>query len=750
MASRRACAACAIALMAAGTTWAAPDSTFQLVAGAGDIDHYYATYLANGHWSLASSPLGTDAAAVQIAGLMDNTPADVSRPAAVPSFGEIDYFDGGSWLNSTTVRPASHGDYRQTLDMYRGTLTTEYVWQSGGRSSALEVTSLVSQADPHLGIVNLDLTPRQSGPIKLRFTLRWPPAPERLPLARMSAAQFEASVAGAHRDAALGGQRDVIWYPGVVAVSDRQVDERRAVLRLTGRAAAGQRVTLAVAVALPASLKEVSLVPINEPDAVGLELRAEATAGTRYRFTKFAVAGTDAWPLPGDGVRTVRALRADGYVAALKRHEEAWARLWESDIRVDGNVQLQRTLHSDLFYALENAAADAAIPAAACGFSAHYFGHVFWDNDVWVFPALLLLHPERARHLIEFRRQFLPQAMARAKAHGFAGAMYPWEADPASGEDVTPQFAAENADREVHVNSAVALAQWQYYLASGDTAWLEREGYPVIAAVADFWVSRVSRLATRDEIRNVTSPEEDYTHVDNEIYTNVSARQSLLAALAAARVLKKRSPAAWHEVADRLYQPLQPVGGRYLEFDAGVPHDKPKSWMASSVPMLAIPALNLDLHEVDLPGLFAHSALAVERVRDHANQMILVMMAILAADAGKVTYYADLLGARGTAQDPFLKPPFNVRSETPQNDSTYLLASSGGFLQAFIYGLSGIRLGEAGLEPRYEPTLPEGVGSLTLRGLRVRGMRGELTLRRGSGRVERVMSGLPALAQGAP
>ena len=67
--------------------------------------------------------------------------------------------------------------------------------------------------------------------------------------------------------------------------------------------------------------------------------------------------------------------------------------------------------------------------------------------------------------------------------------MYPWEADE-FGVETTPHFAAQNASSEIHVNGDVAYAQWQYYLATGDSAWLAREGFPVLRGVADFWVSR--------------------------------------------------------------------------------------------------------------------------------------------------------------------------------------------------------------------------------------------------------------------
>jgi hypothetical protein len=716
---------------------AAPRATFVLTAGIDALPGYYPTYLANGYWSLASTPLGTDAASSQIVAVMDRSPGDVARPAAVPSWNEIDYFDGHEWLNAAPVREASHGDYRQTLDTFDGTLTTRYRWHGASGDSDVVVSSLVSESDPHLAAVSFELTPRFDGTVRLRFTLRSPPSPRRFALARMNAEEFGAAVREANAaDAAVGGRRNAIWYPGEVIVSDRRIDLGARMLSVAGRAVGGKRIELAAAIELPPGLRVLRVTRTVGSDAVGLDVEAAVRNGQRYRFVKFVAAGADGWDKPGPGaVQLARAARARGYDALRQAHLNAWHDLWRSDVEVDGNERLQTTLHSDLFYLLENTTPGAGWPAAACGFSGNYFGHVFWDNDLWVFPALLLQHPERARSLLAFRRRFLGEALARAKAMHVAGAMYPWEADPATGRDVTPAFAAENAAREIHVNGAVALAQWQYYLASGDRAWLRREGFPVMRAVADFWADRATWSAARQrfEIRDVTSPEEDYVHVNNEIYTNLVAQRSLLDAVHAARALHIAPTPRWMQVADHLYLPTIAESGRYFDFDPSTPHDKSNSWMATSVPMLSIPALDFSADGDTLQGLFQHSSTAIAPVRDHANQMVLVMLALQAAGVGRSDYFGDITGSRPGAIDPFLKPPFNVRSETPQNDSTYLLASSGGLLQSFIYGLTGLRLDENGLVARYPAVLPDEIGGLTLTGVVVRGRRGTVRLERDAG-----------------
>jgi trehalose/maltose hydrolase-like predicted phosphorylase len=716
--------------------------TFTLTATQANFAQYYPTYLANGYWSVASSLLGTAPTVSHMVGIMDYDADDVSRPAAIPSWNETDYFDGGAWLNGSAVGAQTHTGYRQILDMHDGVLRTRYRWINGGRATDVSVTSFVSESSTHIGVVSLELTPHFSGRVRLRFTLQSPPLPKRLPLARMSAVEFSAAAVSSHQeDLASGGHRDAIWYPGHVEVKDSGGDTDTDTLFMAGAAVRGRTVALAAAIALPVDLQRVHKTVQTANDATALEIEVQVRRNHHYRFTKFvAASGADWGGGAAQDLAAARNARQRGLSSLLVEHVKAWHALWRSDILVGGGGELQRTIHSDLFYLLENSTADTAWPVGACGFSSHYFGHVFWDNDFWVFPSLLLLHPERAKSLIQFRQHSLPQALSRATAHGFSGAMYPWEADPWSGEDVTPAFAVQNADREIHVNGAVALAQWQYYLATHDRAWLEDRAFPVIRSVADFWTSRaaLNSAKARYEILGVTSPEEDYTGVNNEIYTNQVAHQSLEAAIEAAQVLGVAPDPKWREVADALYLPSAGDGGAFFDFDPTTPHDKSTSWMATSVPMLSIPALDFEAGAGTLKGLFRHSTAAIGPVRGRANQMVLLMLAIQAANVGESGYFSDFIGGSERDNDPFLKPPFNVRSETPQNDSTYLLASSGGFVQAFVYGLTGLRIEEAGLVEKFAPTLPKSLSYLRLVNLEFRGQALDVVITRlPSGRVVR-------------
>jgi protein-glucosylgalactosylhydroxylysine glucosidase len=70
-----------------------------------------------------------------------------------------------------------------------------------------------------------------------------------------------------------------------------------------------------------------------------------------------------------------------------------------------------------------------------------------------------------------------------------------------------------------------------------------------------------------------------------------------------------------------------------------------------------------------------------------------------------------------------LRGPFLMLSETPTNDAVNFLTGAGGFLQQVIFGYTGLRLGDGGLEPAFPPVLPSRITRLTLRNLHARGKR---------------------------
>ena len=710
----------------------ATDPSFQLIGTSDNFGSYFPSYLANGYFSTMTSPRGTEPTRAYMVAFMDYDKRDISRPAAIPGWSEIDYNPGGGWINSTRLDKKIFANYAQTLDMYDGTLTTRYRFDYANKSTDVKVITFVSQADNHLAATQFSMTPHFDGSVELTFPLRlWSEYQPRLPIGSMTGDQMIAAVIASGQNLdnkpVPTPDRDAVWYPGYTEVLSSDGDTKTLTLWLNGRAKEGLSMAEAAAISLPKTLAIQSVKLDKTSNLLSLHITAKVKQGTTYTFTKYLAASRQDW---GSG-QADRALatqaRETGFDSLLARHQAAWHELWKSDIVVDGDPAVQKAVHSDLYYLLSNSTVDTAWPMGACALTPNYAGHAFWDSDSWVFPALLLLHPERAKPIVMFRHRTMQPARERAIQYGAKGTMYPWESDPQTGVDNTPHFAY-GVYREIHVNADIAIAQWQYYLASGDDAWLKQYGWPVIREIAEFWTSRVTynKAADRYEIMHVTSPDEAYDDVPNDSFTNAAARKALQIAIEAAKKVGEPADPQWSAIAAKMYIPFLDKEQRHLDFDASVPHDK-ITWMGSSLAWLMYPNLDLPMSDSVRRNDFDFQLHELKVHGDDPNEMMMVMLAVGASELGDAKSAGDWIQRNLVG---FLKPPFNVRTETVANNAGYILATSAGFLQSMVYGLTGLRIDDKGLDAAYAPALPPNWKSLTLKRASFQGRQYDITVER--------------------
>jgi trehalose/maltose hydrolase-like predicted phosphorylase len=724
-------------LLAAAPAFAA-DDTFTLSATAADLGNYFPSYLANGYFSTMTAPRGTEGNLAYMVAFMDYAKDDESRPAAIPGWSEMDYSTGDSaaghfWMNQVPVIPALFKDYRQTLNMKEATLTTSYRYVDHRRSTAVKVTTLVSQAAPHLAATQMSLTPDFDGTVELSFALNlWAPHQPRLPLAKLTGEEMQEAVAANNLELVAvppaTPDRAAVWYHGDTHVLAADGDVKALTLAVDGRAEQGLAMAEAAAIQLPDGVAPSDIALYKSQYRLALNLKIKVQKDRTYTFTKFVAASREGWG--GDAhadVALATAARGLGFDALLDQHRAAWRELWRSDIAIDGDVQAQTVAHSDLYYLLATSTADTRWPMGACGLTPGYTGHAFWDSDTWIFPALLLLHPERAKSLAVFRSHTLPAAQARAQARGLKGAMYPWEADPENGSEQIPYFAHVLSEREIHVNADVAIAQWQYWLATHDRDWLKQNGWPVIRNVADFWASRASWSAAqrRYEIVHVTAVAENYNDVPNDTFTNVSAQKALNVAAMAAALVGERPDPHWAQVAAKLYIPFSQAEQRHLDFDASVPREPLEG---STLGLLSYPSLDLPMSDKIRRNDYDYTMISVRQGHHEPHGMGMAPASIAAAAAGDTTSAVAWLQRNFTSG--LIKPPFNVRTETATNNSGYFVTASGGFLQNLLYGFSGLRVADKGLVEAYPPILPAEWKSMTLKNIAIRGERFDILVDR--------------------
>jgi hypothetical protein len=746
----------ALALLPLGAARAggAPPSSFRFSAHLDDVPAYFPSLLGNGYVASLTGPRGTEPTRTFLVAFMDYTPGDVSRPALVPGWTGIDFSPGRAaahlgWLDRVPMSRAHFSGYRQTLDVRSGTLTTRYRFRDGGRVTQVDVVSFVSEASPHLAATRFTITPDFDGRVRLSFPLTiWREHEPRFPLARMTGPQMQQALAAHGLALRPSGpakaDRAAIWYPGYTRVTRSGGDVRSLSLWLDGKAAHGLSMGMAATLRLPRPARGAKVTLRRDGDHLALEVTMRVRRHRTYAFTKFVAMSRTGWG--GDGAEDLalaRAARRSGFARLLARQRAAWHALWRADIVIDGDPKAERLAHSALYYLLASTTADTGWATGPCGLTPCYSGHVFWDSDTWVFPALLLLHPRHARSLVAFRARTLAAAQLRARQHGFRGAMFPWEADPQYGTDVTPYSARVLSDSEIHVDADIAIAQWQYYLATLDRGWLAREGWPVIRGVARFYASRASYdpVHHRYDIAHVTSVSESHNDIPADTFTNVDAARALEIATAAAAALGVPPDPRWSRIARGLYIPLAAGGGHHLPFGAGVAAHR----RGGPLPLLFLPSLDLRMPRRLLEGDYDYAVRGRSVAAAAGFSMAPMPLAVAAAEAGAQAAAGRWLEAYVTGGT--LKPPFNVRTETSDNNVGPFLTGTGGYLQTLIYGLTGLRIRESGLVPAYAPALPRGWRSLTLRDITFRDRLMTLRVTRGPGgasRLSRLRGPVPA------
>jgi trehalose/maltose hydrolase-like predicted phosphorylase len=321
----------------------------------------------------------------------------------------------------------------------------------------------------------------------------------------------------------------------------------------------------------------------------------------------------------------------------------------------------------------------------------------------------------------------LPAAQRRARAAGFEGAKYPWEADPENGTEQVLYAAHRLSVGEIHVNADIAIAQWQYWLVTHDLEWLRKDGWPVIRNLAEFWASRATydKTKRRYEIRDVVSVMEPYAHVDDDTFTNAAAAKVLRIAVDAAKRVGAKADPRWSKIAAGLLIPFSDADQRHLDFGAGAPPPLNDHDLA----FLAFPSLDMRMSETVRRNDYRLAASSLSADSNPPNSMGLAPLTIAAAALGNSTDAAQWLQDNMAAAT--LKSPFNVRTETPDNNTGYFLTGSAGFVQSLVYGLTGLRVGPSGLVQAYPPVLPAGWKSLTLKNVSFRGQHYDIAVDRG-------------------
>ena len=299
---------------------------------------------------------------------------------------------------------------------------------------------------------------------------------------------------------------------------------------------------------------------VVEPDLAKSVFRVRASAGVPTQVTKYFSyhTGDDVAPreLLNSGRRTVDRALALGEEKILERQARWCEAYWKrSDVEIEGQDELQQATRWCLFQiAQASARADElGIPAKGVSGSG-YGGHYFWDTECYVVPFLAYTSPQWARNALRMRYLMLPAARRRAKQMHEAGALFPWRT--INGEEASAYYAAGTA--QYHINADVTFALGKYVRAADDTDFLHREGADIAVETArlwatlGFWRFGTNGQAETFHIHGVTGPDEYTTVVNDNLYTNVMARNNLRYAVSTVRHMAEHASADYDRLCTRL------------------------------------------------------------------------------------------------------------------------------------------------------------------------------------------------------
>ena len=376
----------------------------------------------------------------------------------------------------------------------------------------------------------------------------------------------------------------------------------------------------------------------------------------------------------------------EGEEALMQAHYRLWDELWQGDIRIEGDDDAQRIVRFALFNLYSSCRGGSRLSIPPMGLSLQgYNGHIFWDTELWMYPPMLLLNQDIARSMLDYRFDRLPAARKKALAYGYRGAMFPWESDD-SGEEATPTHAL-TGPFEHHITADIGIACWNYYCVTRDVRWLQREGYPLLKEIADFWTSRVTRNQDGSySIHNVTGADEYANGVTDNAFTNGAASLALKYACQAAEICGEKVPEIWREIGENI---------RILQFENGVTREhstyKGEMIKQADANLLAYP-LGVITDEYRQRQDLEYYAERIDQKDGPA--MSYSVYCVQYARMGEADKAYEMFRR---CYEPNLKKPFGVISETPTSNNPYFMTGAGGLLQAVLNGFCGLQITDEGI-----------------------------------------------------
>jgi trehalose/maltose hydrolase-like predicted phosphorylase len=311
-----------------------------------------------------------------------------------------------------------------------------------------------------------------------------------------------------------------------------------------------------------------------------------------------------------------------------------------------------------------------------------------WDIETFCVPPLIFLQPDAAQNILDYRFRNLEAARGNARLMGRRGIQFPWESAPSSGEEAAP-MPGSAAWREDHASLDVARAFALCADVTGSDAFLRDKAWPVLAGVAEWIKSRVSKRRGKYEILASMGIAERKSPSDNAVFTNMSAQMVLQDAISAAKRLQRPVDPAWQEISSKLVLPRR---GKVVISHAAFRIDEEKA--ATPDPLMGIFPLGFEFdQETEKATLSYYLKIAKRYI---GSPMLSALYGVWAARSGNRRLSLEFLerGYGDFCTGRFMQTLEYRRDVFPeQPPAGPFFANLGGFLLGLILGFPRIEPG---------------------------------------------------------
>jgi len=639
------------------------------------------------------------------AGLHPVVQVDSAAPAPYPLAGDVAI---DRVFLGTTPQQARFIDQR--YDFANGELTTRFEFAAGGTTARFEVLTFCSKKDPTLVLQETVVEVAAACELHLRAVVDVTEAPGRM----------------LRKQLTTPGRDE---HPGDGALAWESVG---------GEAEVG----IAYATELLGATDPIRTVEnLGLGGSLATDYRFQARAGRTYRLRQIAAVVPSRLHHDPDRAagRLVARAAADGFDRLREENRLEWKEHWQGRIVITADDDRWQRLADAAFFYLQtsvhpSAPASTSIYGLATWKDYHYYyGHVMWDIELFCVPPLLLVQPDAARTILEYRIATLAAARNNAKLHGRRGIQFPWETGPQHGEESAPGVGRASW-HEDHVSLDIAWAFAQYAHATGDGRFLRDDASRVLYGVADWLVSRVTQTRDGWDILRTMGIAETETPIDNDAYTTMGAITVLREAIACAERLGDFVMPQWRRVLGGL-RIREQARRRAISTHDDYRVNEAKG--ATPGPLAGLFPLWFDVEpEVARASLHYYLDMAEGYV---GSPMLSPLYGVWASWLGDRRLaarlfeqgYAELVGGR------FLQTLEQSPTRYPEKPpSGPFFANLGGFLMGLLYGLPGIRLGPEDPEdwPTREVVLPQGWRSIEVERAWIRMQPARIVARHGAAR----------------